>query len=84
MSTREPNLMSPIRSALRDLGPGAQVRHDAARDRARDLHHLDVAERGLEMPHHALVLVAVLVEGGQEPTRHMLHGGDISRQGGPG
>src|SRR5690606_28991910 len=70
----------PDALTLRDLRAGTHVRHDPARHRASDLHHLDVTERGLEMPHHALVLVAVLVESRQEPTRHMLHGGDISRK----
>src|SRR5581483_10802715 len=43
--------------ALLHLSPGLQVGDDAAGDRAGDLHHLDVADLGVEVPDDALVAV---------------------------
>src|SRR5690606_30637443 len=69
----EPDQPDPL--PLRDLGARREVRHDAAGERAGDLHDLQLPEGGGELPDHPLVLVAVLVEGRQEATGDVLDRG---------
>src|SRR4051812_15082046 len=67
--------------ALLDLRALGDVGHDAAGDGAGDLDHLDVTELGVEVPDDALVVLALLVEGGNEATGDVLDRRDRAREG---
>lgn len=75
MSTRDPKRISPMRSPCSTLVPCGTYGTMRRATAAGDLHHLDVAELGVEVPDDALVVLALLVERRNEAAGHVLDGG---------